>query len=56
MSAPLQARTVTIGRQTLRYVDGGRPGATRTLLLFNGIGASIETAASFIAGFKSTRV
>lgn len=54
--APLQARTATIGRQTLRYLDTGRPGAPRTLLLFNGIGASIETATRFIAGFEHTRV
>ena len=25
MSAPLQARTATIGKQTLRYVDAGGP-------------------------------
>lgn len=56
MSAALKARTATIGKQTLRYVDAGRPGATRTLLLFNGIGANIEAAASFIAGFEATRV
>ena len=56
LSPPLQARTATIGRQTLRYLDTGLPGAPRTLLLFNGIGASIETAARFIAGFEHTRV
>jgi poly(3-hydroxyoctanoate) depolymerase len=56
MSAPLQARTATIGKQTLRYVDAGVPGAARTLLMFNGIGASLETATHFIAGFESTRV
>jgi len=56
MSAPLKARTVTIGKQTLRYADAGRPGAARTLLFFNGIGANIEAAASFIAGFEATRV
>ena len=56
MSAPLQARTAIIGTQTLRYLDAGVPGAARTLLLFNGIGASIETAVRFIDGFEHTRV
>ena len=56
MTPPLATRTATIGRQTLRYVDAGAPGAARTLLMFNGIGASLETAATFIAGFESTRV
>jgi poly(3-hydroxyalkanoate) depolymerase len=56
MSKLPQARTVTIGTQTLRYLDAGVRGAPRTVLLFNGIGASIETAARFIAGFETTRV
>jgi poly(3-hydroxyalkanoate) depolymerase len=56
MSAPMQARTAAIGKQTLRYVDVGVPGAARTLLLFNGIGANLETAARLIAGFENTRV
>jgi poly(3-hydroxyalkanoate) depolymerase len=49
-------QTVTLGSQTLRYVDGGARHAPRTLLLFNGIGASVETAAKFIGGFEHTRV
>lgn len=48
--------TITLGSQTVRYVEGGTSDAARTLLLFNGIGASIETAAKFIAGFERTRV
>jgi poly(3-hydroxyalkanoate) depolymerase len=48
--------TITLGSQSVRYVDGGASDATRTLLLFNGIGASVETAAKFIAGFERTRV
>jgi poly(3-hydroxyoctanoate) depolymerase len=40
----------------IRYVEGGAAGATRVLLLFNGIGASVETAASFAAAFRDTRV
>lgn len=49
-------QTVTLGSQLLRYVDAGASDAPRTLLLFNGIGASVETAAKFIAGFEHTRV
>jgi poly(3-hydroxyalkanoate) depolymerase len=56
MTAQLPTRTATIGTQTLRYLDAGVPGAKRTLLLFNGIGASLETAARFVAGFEATRV
>jgi hypothetical protein len=37
--------------QTLRVVDTGAPDAARTVLLFNGIGTRLETAAPFIAGF-----
>jgi len=48
--------TVTLGSQTLRYVAGGATDAPRTLLMFNGIGASVETAAKFMAGFEHTRV
>jgi poly(3-hydroxyalkanoate) depolymerase len=49
-------RTITLGSQALRYADGGARDAPRTLLLFNGIGASVETVAKFIAGFERTRV
>ena len=49
-------QTVRLGSQSLRYVEGGASNAPRTLLLFNGVGASIETAAKFIAGFEHTRV
>jgi poly(3-hydroxyalkanoate) depolymerase len=52
----LHTRTVTLESQSVRYVEGGASDATRTLLLFNGIGASVETAAKFIAGFENTRV
>ena len=56
---PLAAQTVTIGRQPIRYVVGGAQGkfvAPRTLLLFNGIGASIETARRFMDAFTQVRV
>jgi poly(3-hydroxyalkanoate) depolymerase len=54
--APPASHRVAIGAQAVRYVEGGSPDATRTLLLFNGIGASVETAAPFMAGFERTRV
>ena len=34
----------------------GPPEAERTLLLFNGIGASLETVAPFAAHFRDTRI
>ena len=34
----------------------GREDAARTLLVFNGIGASVETVAPFVAHFRDTRV
>jgi len=49
-------KTVQLGAQTLRYTEGGDRDAPRVLLLFNGIGASLETAAPFIGGFEQTRV
>ena len=52
----LQTRRVTIGAQQLRVAEGGAPRARRVLLLFNGIGASVETVRSFSAHFKRTRV
>jgi poly(3-hydroxyalkanoate) depolymerase len=54
MNSTLMQR-VAIGAQTVRYVEGGSPDASRALLLFNGIGASVETAAPFMAGFERTR-
>ena len=50
------ARSVTLGGQLIRYTEGGAAGAARVLLLFNGIGASVETAATFAAAFENTRV
>jgi len=48
--------SVALGAQTLRYRVAGPAGAARTVLLFNGIGASLETAAPFLASFRSARV
>ena len=56
MAPPLSMQTVMLGSQAVRFAVGGASDAARTLLLFNGIGASVETAAPFIAGFKHMRV
>ena len=55
LSRPVM-KSVSIGAQTVRYVEGGLPDSKRALLLFNGIGASIEIAMPFIAKFERTRV
>src|ERR1044071_68635 len=56
MTKSLAMHTVKLGSQTLRYVEAGASDAPPTLLIFNGIGASVETAAKFIDGFEKTRV
>src|SRR5688500_14473992 len=56
MTPQLHTRTVTLESQSVRYVEGGASDAPRTLLLVNAIGASVEFAATFIAGFENTRV
>ncbi|MBO9514575.1 MAG: poly(3-hydroxyalkanoate) depolymerase [Variovorax sp.] len=53
---PLETFSIRIGTQRLRVAIGGAPKAERTLLLFNGIGASVETMAPFMARFAHTRV
>ncbi|MBO9649098.1 MAG: alpha/beta fold hydrolase [Variovorax sp.] len=55
-SKPLETFPVRVGTQRLRVAIGGAPQAERTLLLFNGIGASVETMAPFMARFTRTRV
>jgi len=52
----LTPQIVEIGSQTIRWLDGGSPDSERVMLLFNGIGASIETATRFISAFENTRV
>jgi poly(3-hydroxyalkanoate) depolymerase len=49
-------KSADIRAQTVRYLDVGAPDALRTLLIFNGIGANVETALPFIASFRRTRV
>jgi poly(3-hydroxyalkanoate) depolymerase len=49
-------RTLRIAGQEIRVALHGPEGAARTLLVFNGIGASVETVAPFAAPFRDTRV
>jgi len=55
-SKPLDIFPVRIGTQRLRVAVGGASQVERTLLLFNGIGASVETMAPFMGCFTHTRV
>ncbi len=48
--------SATLGHQRVRYAIGGRADAARTLLLFNGFGANVETMAPFMSHFERTRV
>jgi pimeloyl-ACP methyl ester carboxylesterase len=52
----LRIGTATLGRQRVRYAIGGRADARRTLLLFNGFAANVETLAAFMSSFRRTRV
>jgi poly(3-hydroxyalkanoate) depolymerase len=49
-------RTLRVAGQEVRVALHGRPEAGRTLLVFNGIGAALETVAPFAAAFADTRV
>ena len=51
-----EMRTINIGPQELRYALLGPSSCTRTLLVFNGIGASLETVAPFAEQFRETRI
>ena len=55
-ASPLATRMLDIDGQRVRVATGGAPEAARTLLLFNGIGASVETVAGFMDSFANTRV
>ncbi len=48
--------SVTLGGQTIRYAQGGPEDARHAMLLFNGIGANVETAATFMRHFANTRI
>lgn len=47
---------LTIGTQKVYYAQSGPTDARHALLLFNGIGANVETAATFMNHFKDTQV
>jgi poly(3-hydroxyalkanoate) depolymerase len=49
-------RTIEIGGQLVRVALYGAEEARRTLLVFNGIGASLESVASFAERFADTRI
>ena len=56
MAAKLDIRTVRVDGQELRVALMGHAETERTLLVFNGIGASLETVAPFAERFKRTRI
>ena len=56
MTAEADIRTLRVAEQNLRVAMMGRADAERTLLVFNGIGASLETVAPFAERFKRTRI
>ncbi len=47
---------IKIREQKLRYATFGPEDAPRTLLVFNGIGASLETLKTFAGAFRDTRI
>jgi poly(3-hydroxyoctanoate) depolymerase len=51
-----EIRTIKVTGQSVRVALYGSAGAARTLLVFNGIGASLETVAPFATQFRETRV
>ena len=51
-----EIRTLRVAGQEVRVALHGRADAARTLLVFNGIGASLETVAPFAAQFRDTRI
>jgi poly(3-hydroxyalkanoate) depolymerase len=52
----IETRIVTVSGQEVRAAIMGPHDAERTLLVFNGIGASLETVAPFAARFRQTRI
>jgi poly(3-hydroxyoctanoate) depolymerase len=56
MTGKTDIRTLRIAEQDLRVAIMGPADAERTLLVFNGIGASLETMAPFAERFRRTRI
>ncbi|MFV0299546.1 MAG: poly(3-hydroxyalkanoate) depolymerase [Paracoccus sp. (in: a-proteobacteria)] len=52
----IETHRITFLGQELRYALFGRSDAARTMLFFNGIGASLDTAATFASHFRDTRI
>ncbi|MFV0382633.1 poly(3-hydroxyalkanoate) depolymerase [Paracoccus sp. (in: a-proteobacteria)] len=55
-SQVVEAQTITFMGQRLRYALIGPESASNTLLVFNGIGASLDTAIPFAQHFRDTRI
>jgi poly(3-hydroxyoctanoate) depolymerase len=56
MTEQADIRTLPVAGQDLRVATLGPADAERTLLVFNGIGASLETVAPFAEKFRRTRI
>lgn len=56
MTEKADIRTLRVAEQELRVATMGAADAERTLLVFNGIGASLETVAPFAERFRRTRI
>jgi poly(3-hydroxyoctanoate) depolymerase len=56
MTGNVDIRTLPIAGQDLRVAMMGPAGAERTLLVFNGIGASLEAVVPFAERFRRTRI
>jgi poly(3-hydroxyalkanoate) depolymerase len=56
MTGKADIRTLQVAQQDLRVAMMGPADAERTLLVFNGIGASLETVAPFAEQFRQTRI
>ncbi len=56
MTGNADIRTLQVAGQELRVAMMGSADAKRTLLVFNGIGASLETVAPFAERFRRTRI
>jgi poly(3-hydroxyoctanoate) depolymerase len=56
MTGKADIRTLQVAGQDLRVAMMGSVDAERTLLVFNGIGASLETVAPFAEQFRRTRI
>ena len=56
MTGRADIRTLQVAEQDLRIAMMGSADAERTLLVFNGIGAGLETVAPFAERFRRTRI